>query len=37
MKTVLKMIGAESTALVERQVKNGFKLVAAFKALGYGK
>lgn len=37
MKTVLKTIGAESTALVERQVKNGLKLVAALKALGYGK
>ena len=35
--TALKTIGAESTALVERQVKNGLKLVAALKALGYGK
>ena len=37
MKKVLKTICTESTALVERQVKKGFKLVAALKALGYGK
>jgi type I restriction enzyme M protein len=33
--TALKTIGAESAALVERQVENGLKLVKALKKLGY--